>query len=97
MAGNTISHFGEPVQTNDAVRLRSANECFLRRDETNWMRKGLFMGGRRIRGMADPREDQDGVNKRTLQASEAHVSERGFPTWGTCTPRGTFAYPTGYI
>jgi len=21
----------------------------------------------------------------------------GFPTWGTCTPRGTFAYPKGYI
>jgi len=23
--------------------------------------------------------------------------EQGFPTWGTCTPRGTFAYPKGYI
>jgi len=22
---------------------------------------------------------------------------QGFPTWGTCTPRGTFAYPKGYI
>ena len=21
----------------------------------------------------------------------------GFPTWGTCTPGGTFAYPKGYI
>jgi len=20
-----------------------------------------------------------------------------FPTWGTCTPRATFAYPKGYI
>jgi len=23
--------------------------------------------------------------------------EQGFPTWCTCTPRGTFAYPKGYI
>jgi len=23
--------------------------------------------------------------------------EQGFPTGGTCTPRGTFAYPKGYI
>jgi len=23
--------------------------------------------------------------------------EQGFPTWGTCTPGGTFAYPKGYI
>jgi len=25
------------------------------------------------------------------------VLAQGFPTWGTCTPRGTFAYPQGYI
>jgi len=23
--------------------------------------------------------------------------EQGFPNWGTCTPRGTFTYPKGYI
>ena len=23
--------------------------------------------------------------------------EQKFPTWGTCTPRGTFAYPKEYI
>jgi len=23
--------------------------------------------------------------------------EQGFPTWGTCTPRGTFDYLKGYI
>jgi len=23
--------------------------------------------------------------------------EQGFPTWGTCTPRGTFAHLKGYI
>jgi len=23
--------------------------------------------------------------------------EQGFPTWGTCTPRGTFAYPKWYL
>jgi len=23
--------------------------------------------------------------------------DQGFPTWGTCTPKGTFAYPNGYI
>jgi len=23
--------------------------------------------------------------------------EQGFPAWGTCTPRGTFAYLKGYI
>jgi len=42
MAGNRIAHLGEPVQSNDAVRLSSANELYLRRDGTNWMR-GLFM------------------------------------------------------
>jgi len=25
-----------------------------------------------------------------------HLNQ-GFPTWGTCTPRGTFADPKGYI
>jgi len=26
-----------------------------------------------------------------------HYVDQGFPNWGTCTPRGTFAYPKGYI
>jgi len=26
-----------------------------------------------------------------------HGLEQGFPNWGTCTPRGTFAYLKGYI
>jgi len=26
-----------------------------------------------------------------------HHLEQGFPTWGACTPRGTFAYLKGYI
>jgi len=25
------------------------------------------------------------------------VLDQGFPTWGTCTHRGTFAYLKGYI
>jgi len=25
------------------------------------------------------------------------VLDQGFPNWGTCTPRGTFAYLKGYI
>jgi len=37
------------------------------------MRADLSLGGRRIRGVANPQTDQDGVNLRTLQASEAHV------------------------
>jgi len=29
--------------------------------------------------------------------SSAMCLEQEFPNWGTCTPRGTFAYPKGYI
>jgi len=28
---------------------------------------------------------------------QSHGIEHGFPTWDTCTPGGTFAYPKGYI
>ena len=37
MGGNKISHLGEPVQSNDAVRLNYASEFFLKRDGTNRM------------------------------------------------------------
>jgi len=37
----------------------------------------------------------------TAKVSHHHSQElftvQGFPTWGTCTPRGTFAYLQGYI
>ena len=29
--------------------------------------------------------------------SKFFILMQGFPTWGTCTPRGTYAYPKGYI
>ena len=35
MAGNRTSHLGKPEQNNDAVRLSSANELYLRRDGSN--------------------------------------------------------------
>ena len=44
MAANRISHLGEPVQSNDAVRLSYANEFYLKRDGTNWMRGPLHAG-----------------------------------------------------
>jgi len=34
------------------------------------------------------------VNKQGFQFDYLN---QGFPTWGTCTPRDTFAYPKGYI
>jgi len=76
MSGNRISHLGEPVQSNDALRLSFANEFYLKRDGSNWMRNDLSVGGFRVRGMANPRTDQVGVNLRTLQASVASVSEQ---------------------
>jgi len=42
MAGNRISHLGEPEQNNDAVRLSFVNEYFLKRDGSNWMRNDFF-------------------------------------------------------
>jgi len=74
MAGNRISHLGEPLHDNDALRLSSANHYSLRRDEDSWMRADLSLCGRRIRGMANPQTDQDGVNLRTFQASVASVT-----------------------
>jgi len=37
MVQNRISHLGEPEQNNDAVRLSSANDFYLRHDGNNWM------------------------------------------------------------
>jgi len=74
MAGNRISHLEEPQHDNDAVRLSSANDYYLGRDGANWMRNDLSVGGFRVRGMANPQIDQDGVKLRTLQASVASVT-----------------------
>jgi len=74
MGGNRISYLGEPQHDNDAHRLRSANDYYLRRDRATWMRNDLSVGGLRVRGMANPQTDQDGVNLRTLQASAASVT-----------------------
>jgi len=76
MAGNRIRHLGEPLHDNDALRLSSANNYYLRRDGTNWIRADLSLGGQRIRGVANPQTDQDGVNLRTLQASATSVLEQ---------------------
>jgi len=76
MSGNRISHLGEPVQRNDAVRLSSANESFLKRDGASWMRGPLHAGGFQVIRVGNPREEQDAVNLRTLRASEAHVLEQ---------------------
>jgi len=59
---------GEPLHDNDARRLSSANNYYLRRDGANWVRTDLSLGGRRTRGVANPQAVQDGVNLRTLQA-----------------------------
>jgi len=74
MGGNRISHLGEPVQSNDAVRLIYANEFYLRRDGTNWMRRSLHAGGFQVIRVGDTRREQDAVNLRTLQASVASVT-----------------------
>ena len=31
------------------------------------------------------------------QKENEDTLDQGFPTWGTCTSRDTFAYPKGYI
>jgi len=71
--GNRIRHLGKPLHDNDALRLSSANDYYLRLDGANGMRADLSLGGRRIRGLANPQTDQDSVNLRTLQASATSV------------------------
>ena len=76
MAGNRTSHLGEPEQSNDAVRLSYANEFYLKRDGTNWMRGPLHADGFQVTRVGNPIEEQDVVNLRTLQASTTSVFEQ---------------------
>ena len=62
MAGNSISHLGEPEQSNDTVRLSYANEFYLKRDGTNWMRGPLHASGFQVIRVGNPHEEQDVVN-----------------------------------
>jgi len=73
MAGNRISHMGEPVQSNDAVRLSYANELYLKRDGANWMKGPLHAGGFQVIHVGNPHEEQEAVKLQTLQASGARV------------------------
>ena len=79
LGGNRNSHLCEPVQSNDAVRLSYANEFYLKRDGSNWIRNDLSLGGHRVTGMANPQLDQDAVNKRALddmkQAQELYFEK----------------------
>ena len=63
-------------QNNDAVRLSSANEYYLKCDGYNWMRGDLSSGGFRVRGMANPKTDQDVVTLKTCQDSEMYILEQ---------------------
>ena len=54
MAGNRISHLDEPEQSNDAVRLSYANEFYLKRGGTNWMRGPLHAGGFQVISRWEP-------------------------------------------
>ena len=67
---------GEPEQSNDAVRLSYANEFYLKRDGTKWMRGPLHASGFQVICVGNPREEQDMVNLRTLQASATSVLEQ---------------------
>jgi len=53
---------GEPEQSNDAVRLSYANEFYLKRDGTNWMRGPLHAGGFQVIRVGNPHKEQDAVN-----------------------------------
>jgi len=37
------------------------------------------------------------VHAQHILLTKGVVLYQDFPTWGTCTPRGTLAYPQGYI
>jgi len=75
MAGNRISHLGEPEQDNDALRLRFLNEYLLRRDGTNWMRGPLHAGGFQVISRWEPR--------RTRRGKFANTSSFGSKCFGT--------------
>jgi len=76
MAGNRISHLGKPEQSNEGVRLSYANEFYLKRDGTNWMRGPLHAGRFQVIRVGNPHEEHDTVNLRTLQASATSVLEQ---------------------
>jgi len=75
MAGNRISHLCEPEQSNEAARLSYANEFYLKRDGTNWMKGPLHAGGFQVIRVRNPLVEQDAVNLRTLQASATSILE----------------------
>jgi len=37
------------------------------------------------------------VHAQHILLTKGVVLYQGSPTWGTCTPRGTLAYPQGYV
>ena len=87
---------GEPEQKNDAVRLSSANDFYLRRDGSNWMRNDLSVGGHRMTGMVNPQADQDAVNKKTLadmiQAQQLYFEEHFIPADAVSQLRGPMSF-----
>jgi len=40
---------------------------------------------------------QNNLNRIGVHIGHFGTLRQGFPTWGTCTPRGTFAYLKEYI
>jgi len=87
MAGHRIRHLGEPLHDNDELRLSSANEFYLKRDGTNWMRADLSLGRQRMRGVANPQTEQDAVNLRTLKASTTSILEQATAAASTAVRR----------
>jgi len=83
-----ISRLGPPEQYNDALRLSSANQFYLRTDGLNWMRSYLSLGSHKVTGMSNPEADQDGVNLGTFRASEARLLEQANQRyWHHCKRR----------
>jgi len=75
MGGNRISHLGEPLHDNDALRVSSANDYYLRRDRANWTRADLSLSGQRIRGVANPQTSNCGnqhSSRRRYNKSRKH-------------------------
>jgi len=59
----TMMHFASVLQTIIILDVTGAK----------WMRADLSLGGQRMRGVANPQTDQDGVNLRTFQDSATSV------------------------
>ena len=62
----TMMHFASVLQTIIILDVTGAK----------WMRADLSLGGQRMRGVANPQTDQDGVNLRTFQDSATSVWEQ---------------------